>query len=57
MYFNPETNIGKMVFQNINYEENSTLVEKYKEIYRTLDSFENKRQLLDRLREVSLLLD
>jgi CubicO group peptidase (beta-lactamase class C family) len=42
MYFNPETNIGKMVFQNTDYEGNRDVIKSFKEIWRTLDSFENK---------------
>lgn len=42
MYFNEETNIGKIVFQNTDFDEDPSVVSTFKDIWKTLSSFENK---------------
>lgn len=42
MYFNEDTNIGKIVFQNTEFDENPPAVKTFKAIWETLGSFENK---------------
>ncbi|RMA64321.1 serine hydrolase domain-containing protein [Ulvibacter antarcticus] len=41
MYFNPETNIGKIVFENTDFEEDRAVINSFKEIWKTLDLFES----------------
>lgn len=42
MYFNAETNIGKIVFQNTDFDEDPTVIKTFKAIWKTLASYENQ---------------
>lgn len=42
MFFNEETNIGKIVFQNTDFDEDPSVITTFKAIWTTLGAFENK---------------
>ena len=41
MYFNPETNIGKIVFENTDFEDDRAVINSFKAIWKSLEGFEN----------------
>ncbi len=42
MYFNPETNIGKLLFINTDYDNNVEVVKSFFRIWKLLESYETK---------------
>lgn len=44
MYFNPETELGKILFINTDFEEDRSVIDTFKALWKTLGAFEKKFQ-------------